>query len=171
MYVQMPGDVKRRRILLTQDTPTSRELELPYLLCSCALKQEDGSTSVDVSQPVAGGTPAGLSSLLGSLHRTAHSATDLDDHQISVFVFEDLSVRTQGRYTLEFRLGEACVDRFFFGGDFGRTASHIIFHRRPKSPRLAAVVSNAFDVVAWGDYPGLPTDGTPRSKALRRQAP
>lgn len=31
--------------------------------------------------------------------------------------------------------------------------------RRPKSPRLAAVLSDAFDVVPWEEYPGRPAEG------------
>lgn len=31
--------------------------------------------------------------------------------------------------------------------------------RRPKSPRLAAVVSDPFDVVEWKNYPGRPVAG------------
>lgn len=33
--------------------------------------------------------------------------------------------------------------------------------RRPHSPRLAAIVSDPFNVVAWEDYPGLSRSGAP----------
>lgn len=44
---------------------------------------------------------------MGSLVRTAHRVRDLEGNLISVFVFEDVSVRERGRFTLEFRLDEA----------------------------------------------------------------
>lgn len=53
--------------------------------------------------------PGALSVLVGSLVRTSHRVRDLEGTPIDVFVFEDMSVRERGRFTLEFRLDEACV--------------------------------------------------------------
>ncbi|TNY18564.1 velvet factor-domain-containing protein [Rhodotorula diobovata] len=120
------------------------DVELPYLFCSCSLRQEDGVSPVEIaaladshSAGSAGGDDVAeeFSALIGQLVRTPRRIEDLEGTQKSVFVFEDVSVRTKGSYKLEFRLGEA---------------------RRPKSPKLAAVVSDKFDVVDWQDYPGRP---------------
>ncbi|KAM0748439.1 hypothetical protein T439DRAFT_382271 [Meredithblackwellia eburnea MCA 4105] len=130
------------------------EIDLPYLFCSCILRGEDGTTPVEVT-PIPSGTTgsqsvATQSILLGNLVRTAHNVEDLDGNLMSVFVFEDVCVRTRGRYTLEFRLDEA----------------------RPKSPRMAAVVSDPFDVVPWDEYPGRPLDSilTPLSRHLHEHS-
>lgn len=48
-----------------------------------------------------------FSLLIGNLVRNPHAVKDLDGAPASFFVFEDVSVRTQGRFTLEFQLGEA----------------------------------------------------------------
>lgn len=48
-----------------------------------------------------------FSALIGNLVRNAHRVPDLDGNPGSFFVFEDMSVRTTGKFTLEFRLGEA----------------------------------------------------------------
>ncbi|GAA5820640.1 hypothetical protein JCM3770_003563 [Rhodotorula araucariae] len=114
------------------------DVELPYLFCSCSLRQEDGISPVEVAPPAGqgdDGVAEEFSALIGQLVRNPRRVEDLDGAQRSVFVFEDVSVRTKGSYRLEFRLGEA---------------------RRPKSPKLAAVFSETFDVVDWQDYPGRP---------------
>ncbi|BGP41523.1 hypothetical protein JCM10449v2_005512 [Rhodotorula kratochvilovae] len=114
------------------------DVELPYLFCSCSLRQEDGVSPVEVA-PLTDGSEDGVaeefSALIGQLVRNPRRVEDLGGVQRSVFVFEDVSVRTKGSYKLEFRLGEA---------------------RRPKSPKLAAVLSETFDVVDWQAYPGRP---------------
>lgn len=92
----------------------SRDTELPYLFCSCSLRQEDGINPVELAQPAAdsgaeGGEQEEFSALIGNLVRNAHRVPDLEGNPSSYFVFEDMSVRTTGRFTLEFRLGEASV--------------------------------------------------------------
>ncbi|KAK4704800.1 hypothetical protein P7C70_g1408, partial [Phenoliferia sp. Uapishka_3] len=125
-------------------------LDLPYLLCSCILKTDDGSTAVSVMQAgVSTSTPGAISVLLGSIVRTARKVIDLEGNEMAVFVFDDVSVREKGKFTLEFRLDEA----------------------RPQSPRLAAVTSDPFDVVEKTAYPGRPLDEilTPLSRHLHEQ--
>ncbi|ORY65627.1 velvet factor-domain-containing protein [Leucosporidium creatinivorum] len=119
------------------------DTELPYLFCSCSLRQEDGINPVELAQPAAesgaeGGEQEEFSALIGNLVRNAHRVPDLEGNPGSFFVFEDMSVRTTGRFTLEFRLGEA----------------------RPKSPKLAAAISSPFNVVPWQEYPGRPAADT-----------
>ncbi|GJN90342.1 hypothetical protein Rhopal_003351-T1 [Rhodotorula paludigena] len=114
------------------------DVELPYLFCSCSLRQEDGVSPVEVAAPEPSGdseVAEEFSALIGQLVRNPRRVEDLDGSQKSVFVFDDVSVRTEGRFKLEFRLGEA---------------------RRPKSPKLAAALSDTFDVVDWQQYPGRP---------------
>lgn len=41
--------------------------------------------------------------MLGGLVRNAHRVTDLEGKEVNVFVFEDMSVRVNGTFTLEFR--------------------------------------------------------------------
>ncbi|KAM0750721.1 hypothetical protein T439DRAFT_380592 [Meredithblackwellia eburnea MCA 4105] len=142
------------KMIVRDESGQEVDVELPYLFCTCALKQEDGTTPVQISRreaEEASHDPERLSALLGNLVRNAHRVTDLDGNLVSVFVFEDMSVREKGRYTLEFRLGEA---------------------GRPKSPRLAAVVSEPFDVVPWEEYPGRKADDilTPLSRHLHEQS-
>lgn len=48
-----------------------------------------------------------FSALIGGLVRDPRAVNTLEGLPASFFVFEDMSVRTRGRYTLEFRLGEA----------------------------------------------------------------
>lgn len=92
--------------------------------------------------------------------RTPRRIEDLEGTQKSVFVFEDVSVRTKGSYKLEFRLGEACVALSLrFLTLLVADTSRCVLRRRPKSPKLAAVVSDKFDVVDWQDYPGRPPSG------------
>ncbi|GAA5858779.1 hypothetical protein JCM5353_004930 [Sporobolomyces roseus] len=111
------------------------DVDLPYLFCSCSLRDATGSSPIDLAQS----NGEEVSALIGNLVRNPHRVEDLDGNTVSAFVFEDMSVRIQGKFTLEFRLGEA---------------------RRPKSPRLAAVVSDPFDVVEWKNYPGRPVADT-----------
>lgn len=147
------------------------DVELPYLFCSCALLRrhpEDSGTSPiseislsthpDASSPkdfepgqLIDVSPDHLSPLIGRLVCTPYQTTNLQGEKMSVFVFDDLSIREEGRYSLEFRLGEA----------------------RPQSPRLAAVISDDFDVVAWEDYPGLDTAEivTPLTRHLHQSIP
>jgi hypothetical protein len=81
-------------------------VDLPFLFCSCSLRHADGVTPVELAaEPDAEG--ADFSALIGSLVRNAQKVTDLDGNPMTVFVFEDMSVRGVGKYTLEFRLGEA----------------------------------------------------------------
>lgn len=84
----------------------SSDIDLPFLFCSCSLRHADGVTPVELA---AGPDSEGgdLSALIGSLVRNAQKVNDLDGNPMTVFVFEDMSVRGLGRYTLEFRLGEA----------------------------------------------------------------
>lgn len=97
--------------------------------------------------------------LLGGTARSAHHVTNSDGKNMVVFVFEDVSVRKQGRFTLEFRLSEACVPSlaFFLSPESDLCASHF---RKPESPRLAAVTSDPFDVVSWEEYPRREATGT-----------
>lgn len=117
------------------------------MFCSALLREQDGVSTVETihprAEPAAEAAAASTndneaeeewSALVGQLVRNPRRIEDLEGRQRSVFVFEDVAVRTQGTYRLEFMLGEA---------------------RRPHSPRLAANVSDPFDVVAWEDYPGL----------------
>ena len=91
------------------------DVELPYLFCSCSLRQEDGVSPVEIAPPASAqastddGVAEEFSALIGQLVRTPRRVEDLEGAQKSVFVFEDVSVRTKGTYKLEFRLGEACV--------------------------------------------------------------
>lgn len=48
-----------------------------------------------------------MSALIGNLVRNPHRVPDLRGDIVSVFVFDDMSVRMQGKFTLEFTLGEA----------------------------------------------------------------
>ncbi|GAA5933063.1 hypothetical protein JCM3775_005302 [Rhodotorula graminis] len=128
-------------VIVNDPSGQRTDVELPYLFCSCSLRQEDGISPVEIAAPAGAQAPTEdgvaeeFSALIGQLVRTPRRVEDLEGGQKSVFVFEDVSVRTQGTYKLEFRLGEA---------------------RRPKSPKLAAVVSSKFDVVDWQNYPGRP---------------
>ncbi|KAG0655996.1 hypothetical protein C6P46_000510 [Rhodotorula mucilaginosa] len=137
-------------VTVRNDAGERTDTELPFLFCSALLREQDGVSTVETIQPPAERRPAAdaaaaatandneaeeeWSALVGQLVRNPRRIEDLDGMQRSVFVFEDVSVRTQGTYRLEFMLGEA---------------------RRPHSPQLAAIVSDPFDVVAWEDYPGL----------------
>jgi hypothetical protein len=87
------------------------------------LREQDGVSTVETIQPPAERRPAAdaaaaatandneaeeeWSALVGQLVRNPRRIEDLDGMQRSVFVFEDVSVRTQGTYRLEFMLGEA----------------------------------------------------------------
>ncbi|GAA5915007.1 hypothetical protein JCM8208_005029 [Rhodotorula glutinis] len=128
-------------VIVNDPSGQRTDVELPYLFCSCSLRQEDGVSPVEIAAPAGAqastedGVAEEFSALIGQLVRTPRRVEDLEGGQKSVFVFEDVSVRTKGTYKLEFRLGEA---------------------RRPKSPKLAAVVSSKFDVVDWQNYPGRP---------------
>lgn len=82
-----------------------RDMPLPYLFCSCALRHADGESTVDLAPPTNDGPV--LSALVGSLVSNAHKVTDLNGDPCTLFVFQDMSVRGVGTYTLEFRLGEA----------------------------------------------------------------
>ncbi|GAA6003777.1 hypothetical protein JCM10207_003593 [Rhodosporidiobolus poonsookiae] len=117
--------------------------EFPFLFCSCSLRQADGVSPVEVAPPPQtedeDTAAEEFSALVGGIVRQSHRISDLDGNQRDVFVFEDVSVRTTGQYTLEFTLSQAV---------------------RPKSPRLAAVRSNPFDVVEWQEYPGRPVADT-----------
>ncbi|GAA5926840.1 uncharacterized protein JCM15063_000383 [Sporobolomyces koalae] len=124
------------QLLVRDESGELIDVELPYLFCSCVLRNEDGSETVE-SSIVEGGAPGEdeLSPLIGNLVRNPHRVQDLEGNTVTLLVFEDMSVRIQGRFTLEFRLGEA---------------------RSPKSPILASVVSEPFNVVEWKEYPGRP---------------
>ena len=102
----------------------SRDTELPFLFCSALLREQDGVSTVETIQPPPERRPAAevaaasandneaeeeWSALVGQLVRNPRRIEDLDGVQQSVFVFEDVSVRTQGTYRLEFMLGEASV--------------------------------------------------------------
>ncbi|SCZ87853.1 BZ3500_MvSof-1268-A1-R1_Chr2-3g05321 [Microbotryum saponariae] len=137
----------------TRGRPIDREF--PYLFCSCALKAKDGTSPIDSAQastpfdtappPIPSTSSAvfspqiepEFSALVGNLVSNSQRATNLDGDLGNYFVFEDLAVRGKGTYKLEFRLGKI---------------------QRPSSPKLASVVSDAFDVVDWRDYPGRPAD-------------
>ncbi|GAA5883562.1 hypothetical protein JCM3774_001741 [Rhodotorula dairenensis] len=136
-------------VTVRNDAGERTDTELPFLFCSALLREEDGVSAVETIHPPPERRPAAeaaaasandddaeeeWSALVGQLVRNPRRVEDLEGQQRSVFVFEDVSVRTQGTYRLEFMLGEA---------------------RRPHSPRLAAIVSEPFEVVAWEDYPGL----------------
>ncbi|GAA5888687.1 hypothetical protein JCM6882_009050 [Rhodosporidiobolus microsporus] len=135
--------------LIVQDQQGERvDQEFPFLFCSCSLRQADGVSPVEIAQPPSSdeeeGSPLSsaneeFSALVGGIVRQSHRIEDLAGNQKDVFVFEDVSVRTRGEYTLEFTLGEAV---------------------RPKSPKLAAVRSDRFDVVRWEEYPGRPVADT-----------
>ncbi|GAA6059986.1 hypothetical protein JCM10212_001335 [Sporobolomyces blumeae] len=137
------------QLIVTDPAGERIDAELPYLFCSCSLRGEDGVSPVELARPPEQSTSTAtsersetdeeFSALVGNLVRGAHQVRDLQGEPASVFVFDDVSVRTQGRFTLEFRLGEAV---------------------RPKSPRLAAVVSDPFSVVEWKQYPGRPAADT-----------
>lgn len=92
------------------------------------MREEDGVSAVETIQPPPERRPAAeaaaasasasasandneaeeeWSALVGQLVRNPRRIEDLDGVQRSVFVFEDVSVRTQGTYRLEFMLGEA----------------------------------------------------------------
>lgn len=80
------------------------------MFCSCSLKQEDGVSAVESLNQKSGTSAAvneEFSELIGGLVRNVRQVTSLDGEPASYFVFEDLSVRRTGRFTLEFRLGEA----------------------------------------------------------------
>ncbi|GAA5990050.1 hypothetical protein JCM10908_005797 [Rhodotorula pacifica] len=139
-------------VTVRNDAGEKTDTELPFLFCSALLREQDGVSAVETIQPPAERRPVAeaaatstnereaeeeWSALVGQLVRNPRRVEDLEGEQRSVFVFEDVSVRTQGTYRLEFMLGEA---------------------RRPHSPRLAAIVSDPFEVVAWEDYPGLSRD-------------
>ncbi|GAA5983887.1 hypothetical protein JCM11641_006409 [Rhodosporidiobolus odoratus] len=115
--------------------------EFPFLFCSCSLRKDDGVSAVEVAQrpPSDDGTSEEFSALVGGLVRQSHRIEDMEGNHRDVFVFEDVSVRSKGSYTLEFTLGEAI---------------------RPKSPKLAATRSGVFDVVEWQQYPGRPAQDT-----------
>ena len=88
--------------------------ELPYLFCSCSLKEDKPEESESVPTGSANASTSGgqdveeeFSNLIGNLVRNSHRVPDLEGNPGSFFVFEDMSVRTTGTYTLEFRLGEA----------------------------------------------------------------
>ncbi|GAA5832392.1 hypothetical protein JCM11251_006433 [Rhodosporidiobolus azoricus] len=151
--------------LIVQDQRGERiDQEFPFLFCSCSLRQADGVSPVEVARPPSPDEEADapsppssssavndeFSALVGGIVRQSHRVEDLDGNQKDVFVFEDVSVRTRGEYTLEFTLGEAV---------------------RPKSPKLAAARSAPFDVVRWEEYPGRPVaDTVPElSLHLRKQ--
>ncbi|GAA5864650.1 hypothetical protein JCM8547_008261 [Rhodosporidiobolus lusitaniae] len=128
--------------LIVQDQRGERvDREFPFLFCSCSLRQADGISPVEIAPPKTGDTEADeeFSALVGGIVRQSHRIEDLEGNQRDVFVFEDVSVRPRGNYTLEFTLGEAI---------------------RPKSPKLAAVRSDQFDVVEWENYPGRPVADT-----------
>lgn len=110
------------------------DVEMPYLFCACSLRDADGASPVDLA-PSNSQDGEELSALIGNLVRNPHRVQDLDGNVVSVFAFEDISVRMQGSFTLEFSLGEA---------------------RQVQSPKLASVVSEALDVVEWKNYPGRP---------------
>lgn len=108
----VPDSLSSRQRTQFRQFALYRDAELPYLFCSCSLREEDGSTAVELSQPAAtadrnDGVEEEFSALIGNLVRNSHRVPDLDGNTGSFFVFEDMSVRTTGRYTLEFRLGEA----------------------------------------------------------------
>ncbi|KAK4047398.1 hypothetical protein OIV83_005445 [Microbotryomycetes sp. JL201] len=145
----VPAPIVRLRVR----DPEGHEIddgETPYMFCSCSLKREwrmhagNPSTTEDLE------AKAELSALIGSTVRTSHQVMDLDGAPASYYVFDDVSVRTTGTFRLEFTLAEA---------------------RRPKSPKLAAAVSEPFEVVPRQFYPGRPADGilTPLSRHLYDQ--
>lgn len=95
---------------LSADEHFHSDIELPYLICSCSLRAEDGVSQVVFNRPSQSGQAADeepLSLLIGHTVRGIHRVTDLQNNPVSVFVFEDMSVGPPGKFTLEFRLGEA----------------------------------------------------------------
>ncbi|GAA5948797.1 hypothetical protein JCM3765_003904 [Sporobolomyces pararoseus] len=122
------------QLIVKDESGQILDIEMPYLFCACSLHDADGANAVDLA-PSNSEDDEELSALIGNIVRNPHRVRDLDGNVISVFVFEDMSVRMQGNFTLEFSLGEA---------------------RQAQSPKLASVVSEPFGVVEWKNYPGRP---------------
>ncbi|KAM0786434.1 hypothetical protein ACM66B_001898 [Microbotryomycetes sp. NB124-2] len=124
--------------------------ETPYMFCSCSLKTEQSRSGSRDLVATDNEAQSEFSALIGNTVRTSHQVTDLDGAAVSYFVFDDVSVRTTGTYRLEFTLAEA---------------------KRPKSPKLAATLSEPFEVVPRQQYPGRPAASilTPLSRHLHRQ--
>ncbi|GAA5829959.1 hypothetical protein JCM3766R1_006716 [Sporobolomyces carnicolor] len=131
------------QLIVKDESGEVLDVELPYLFCACSLRNSEGNTAVDLapagSASTAPDNEENLSALIGNLVRNPHRVRNLDGNSISVFVFEDMSVRMGGTFALEFSLGEA---------------------RQTHSPKLASVVSEPFDVVEWQNYPGRPAADT-----------
>lgn len=143
--------------------PRNSDREFPFFFCSASLRQADGVSPVDVAPPRTDEDAASdeFSALVGGIVRQSHRIEDLQGAPRDVFVFEDVSVRTQGSYTLEFTLGEGpflsflSVEVSSLETDSTSASTAI----RPKSPKLAATRSLPFDVVDWQSYPGRPVEG------------
>ncbi|GAA5879726.1 hypothetical protein JCM16303_004150 [Sporobolomyces ruberrimus] len=137
------------QVIVKDEAGEVLDIELPYLFCSCSLRDAEGSATIEYAPVPSTSTTSTnstaqnggdeMSALIGNLVRNPYRVPDLRGDIVSVFVFDDMSVRMQGKFTLEFTLGEA---------------------REAQSPKLAAVVSEPFDVVEWKEYPGRPAADT-----------
>ncbi|GAA6013962.1 hypothetical protein JCM11491_003470 [Sporobolomyces phaffii] len=128
------------QVVVKDDSGEILDVELPYLFCACSLRDADGTTAVNVAPSASTSRENGeMSALIGNSVRNPHRVRDLNGNTVSVFVFEDVSVRMQGSFTLEFSLGEA---------------------RQAQSLKLASITSEPFDVVEWKNYPGRPAEDT-----------
>lgn len=78
------------------------------LFCSVSILGEDDIPIRSVSRQVPHSlTRETESPLVGSLVRSLVSCTDLNGHDINLFVFDDVCARMHGRYRLVFELRQA----------------------------------------------------------------
>ncbi|KAG2172208.1 hypothetical protein INT43_004749 [Umbelopsis isabellina] len=100
-------------------------------------------------------TPAATRNLIGSLVASAAKLFDTDDQLGIYFVFQDLSIRTEGT----FRLGFSLVD---IGSPYMRSTNEA------SSRVLAQAFSEPFTVFSAKKFPGM-IESTPLSRAFARQ--
>ncbi|KAH6633340.1 velvet factor-domain-containing protein [Boeremia exigua] len=105
--------------------PQKNYLQNPYLFMVVSLYKPDRDEPLP-----------GPDSLTGTLSSSLHRLKDLDNSDMGLFVFGDVSVKMLGSYRLHFRLYEFCPDTF-------------------NSQYLTSVTSKKFSVLAPKDFRGM----------------
>ncbi|OAD02701.1 hypothetical protein MUCCIDRAFT_82770 [Mucor lusitanicus CBS 277.49] len=133
-----------------QDSPVDVQmLQIPFFVLHVTLWSDDRSEERNIiSNP-----PKCTRVLMGSLVSSPSLLKNPEGEQGLYFAFPDLSIRTEGRYTLRFSLMK------LVNSDFQENA---------KSKIVAQVFSDPFTVYSAKKFPGM-TESTELSKAFAKQ--
>ncbi|CEP16872.1 hypothetical protein [Parasitella parasitica] len=133
-----------------QDSPVDVQmLQIPFFVLHVTLWSDDRSEERNIiSNP-----PKCTRVLMGSLVSSPSLLKNTEGEQGLYFAFPDLSIRTEGRYTLRFSLMK------LVNSDFQENA---------KSKIVAQVFSDPFTVYSAKKFPGM-TESTDLSKAFAKQ--